>query len=116
MGSSALVDILCIAETGKLCLYSSRAISLYPLGAGKTLTYCIPLVEFVKTRPDIKKMPLRREKAEPLALILTPTHELAIEVHEMSKFGFSAMTFAHVGYITKFLWGQRHPPGDSEVE
>ena len=34
----------------------------------------------------------------------------------MSKFGFSAMTFAHVGYITKFLWGQRHPPGDSEVE
>lgn len=82
MGSSALVDILCIAETGKLCLYSSRAISLYPLGAGKTLTYCIPLVEFVKTRPDIKKMPLRREKAEPLALILTPTHELAIEVHE----------------------------------
>ncbi len=34
----------------------------------------------------------------------------------LSKFGFSAMTFAHVGYITKFLWGQRHPPGDSEVE
>ncbi len=73
---------MCIAETGKLCLYSSRAISLYSLGAGKALSYGSPLVEFVKIRPDIKKMPLRREKAEPLALILTPTHELAIEVHE----------------------------------
>ena len=26
------------------------------------------------------------------------------------------MTSAHVGYITKFLWGQRRPPGDSEME
>ena len=26
------------------------------------------------------------------------------------------MTYAHVGYITKFLWGQRRPPGDSEIE
>ena len=34
----------------------------------------------------------------------------------VSKFGFSAMTYAHVGYITKFLWGQRRPPGDSEIE
>ncbi len=40
-----------------------------------------------------------------------------LAVHRgVSKFGFSAMTFAHVGYITKFLWGQRHPPRDSEVE
>ena len=26
------------------------------------------------------------------------------------------MTYAHVGYIIKFLWGQRRPPGDSEIE
>ena len=26
------------------------------------------------------------------------------------------MTYAHVGYITKFLWGQRRPPGDPEIE
>ena len=32
------------------------------------------------------------------------------------SFGFSAMTYAHVGYITKFLWGQRRPPENSEIE
>ena len=26
------------------------------------------------------------------------------------------MTSAHVGYITKFPWGQRRPPGNSEIE
>ena len=26
------------------------------------------------------------------------------------------MTYAHVGYVIKFLWGQRRPPGDSEIE
>ena len=26
------------------------------------------------------------------------------------------MTYAHVGYITKFLWGQRRPPENSEIE
>ena len=34
----------------------------------------------------------------------------------LSKFGFSAMTYAHIDYMTKFLWGQRRPPEDSEIE
>ena len=51
-------------------------------GAGKTLAYGIPIAEFLKTRPFVKKMPLRRGMAEPTVLILAPTHELAIEIHE----------------------------------
>ena len=36
--------------------------------------------------------------------------------HHCQKFEFSATTSARVGYITKLLWGQRRPPGDSEIE
>ena len=32
--------------------------------------------------------------------------------HDARSFAYSAMTLAHVGNITQFLWGQRHPPGD----
>ena len=42
--------------------------------------------------------------------------EAVMEPTALSKFGFSAMTSAHVGYITKFLWGQRRPSEDSEIE
>ena len=42
--------------------------------------------------------------------------EVSLFTGECQSFGFSAMTYAHVGYITKFLWGQRRPPGDSEIE
>ena len=53
----------------------------YP-GWGKTLSYGIPLVKYLKTTTIVKKIPLRRKVAEPVALILAPTHELAIEIHE----------------------------------
>ena len=30
------------------------------------------------------------------------------------KSGFSALTPAHVGYITLVVWGQRHPSGEKQ--
>ena len=82
MQHPALADILCTAETGKLRPYSSRTMYSSSAGAGKTLSYGIPLVEYLRTRRGVRDMQVRRETAQPYALILAPTHELAIEILE----------------------------------
>ena len=52
-------------------------------GAGKTLAYALPLVEWIRTEKK-NKIPthgILNNQATPYVLIITPTHELAIEVH-----------------------------------
>lgn len=39
------------------------------------------LVEYIRDRPQVRNMQPRRQKAEPFAIIVPPTRELAIEVH-----------------------------------
>ncbi len=49
-------------------------------GTGKTAAYLIALFQFLATRP-----PLRESGSDPRAIILAPTRELAIQIHEDAK-------------------------------
>ena len=76
-----LTDIVCTAEIGKLHPVSLQVQCLLIPGAEKTLSYGIPLIEYLRGRPQVRKMPHRRKMAEPFVIILAPTRELAIEIH-----------------------------------
>ena len=52
-------------------------------GTGKTAAFCLPIIQILHGRP------LRREPRCPRALILTPTRELAIQIHK------SLVTYGH---------------------
>ena len=53
-------------------------IGISKTGSGKTLAYLLPLMRQVKAQRDIKT----DEALGPLALILAPTRELAVQIHE----------------------------------
>ena len=53
-------------------------------GTGKTLTYLLPLLNYLKSEEINKKERLTVAK-RPRALILVPTRELAIQVEEVCK-------------------------------
>lgn len=51
-------------------------------GSGKTLAYCVPLVNYVIEKVHKQDLHLGSRKVLPTAIILCPTRELAIQVHE----------------------------------
>lgn len=57
-------------------------------GSGKTLTYLLPIINRLletSVRPDDNEQPQRDRNIGTLALILTPTHELALQVANVAE-------------------------------
>jgi superfamily II DNA/RNA helicase len=52
-------------------------------GSGKTLAFGVPLLERTKATRVAQGMPAPGRPAQPLALVLVPTRELAVQVHEV---------------------------------
>lgn len=75
-------DVLGIAQTGNLLLllllYNFFILLLY-LGSGKTAAFLWPLLIHVSTQPPVE------EGQGPIALILAPTRELAIQIYNEAK-------------------------------
>lgn len=52
-------------------------------GTGKTLSYCLPLVQIVKNIENSKG--LNQNKSEPIAFVMAPTRELVMQVGDVLK-------------------------------
>ena len=58
-------------------------ICLAQTGTGKTLAYALPISEMVKTIED--EQGLSQKKSKPFAIIVVPTKELAVQIHQVFK-------------------------------
>ena len=52
-------------------------------GSGKTLAFGVPLLQRAKATRDAQGAPAPARPARPLALVLLPTRELAVQVHDV---------------------------------
>lgn len=59
-----------------LALNGDDLLGIAQTGTGKTAAFCLPLVNHIELTQ------LKRVKSHPRALVLTPTRELAIQIHE----------------------------------
>lgn len=62
-------------------LAGENLIAISATGSGKTLAYALPTAHIVKE----KENNYRRDKGEPLAIIVAPTRELALQIHQIFK-------------------------------
>lgn len=61
----------------------NSVICVAPTGTGKTLAYALPVVELIKRIED--EFGPSRKKAKPLGIIVCPTKELAMQIHQVFK-------------------------------
>ena len=64
-------------------LDAKSVIVLAETGSGKTLSYALPIVSKIKEREE-KKGP-NTAKGSPLVLVVAPTRELAVQIHQVFK-------------------------------
>jgi ATP-dependent RNA helicase DDX5/DBP2 len=65
-----------------MALSGRDVVGVAETGSGKTLAYCLPAIVHINAQP-----PIRRGDG-PIALILAPTRELAVQIkQECDKFG-----------------------------
>jgi DEAD/DEAH box helicase len=63
------------------CILAGRdVIGIAKTGSGKTLAYALPLLRHIAVQP-----PLERHESGPMALILAPARELAVQIHSVCK-------------------------------
>jgi DEAD/DEAH box helicase len=63
------------------CILAGRdVIGIAKTGSGKTLAYTLPLLRHIAVQP-----PLERHESGPMALILAPARELAVQIHSVCK-------------------------------
>ena len=60
-------SVICVAQTG----------------TGKTLAYALPLIELIKRQED--EFGATRKKGRPVAIIVAPTKELSVQIHQVFK-------------------------------
>ncbi len=66
-----------------LVLEGHDLLGIAQTGTGKTAAFCLPILNYLHLKN------IRREPKHPRALILTPTRELAIQIHDnLTKYGF----------------------------
>lgn len=53
-------------------------------GSGKTAAFCFPIISGILTGPYVQR-PRGTRAVYPLALILSPTRELSVQIHEEAK-------------------------------
>lgn len=61
----------------------SSVICVAPTGTGKTLSYALPITELIKRAED--EFGPSRKQAKPLCIIIAPTKELALQIHQVFK-------------------------------
>ncbi|MCO5563217.1 hypothetical protein L7F22_016854 [Adiantum nelumboides] len=54
-------------------------------GSGKTAAFCFPIIAGILSGPPFARPPRGSRTAFPLALILSPTRELSMQIHEEAK-------------------------------
>ncbi|KAI5082898.1 hypothetical protein GOP47_0002641 [Adiantum capillus-veneris] len=54
-------------------------------GSGKTAAFCFPIIAGILNGPPVTRPPRGSRTAFPLALILSPTRELSMQIHEEAK-------------------------------
>lgn len=60
-------SVICVAQTG----------------TGKTLAYALPIIELIKRFED--EFGASRRKGKPMAIVVAPTKELAVQIHQVFK-------------------------------
>ena len=68
------------SQTLPVALAGNDALVTASTGSGKTLAYALPLVVHLQ-----HQMPLAKDEVGPVAIVLVPTRELAIQVHKQVK-------------------------------
>ena len=64
-------------------LQGQSSVCISQTGTGKTLGYALPISELIKQIEDEEGLSRRRSK--PFAVIISPTKELAVQIHQVFK-------------------------------
>lgn len=70
-------------QTWPAALNGANVLAIAPTGSGKTLAYCLPAAVHILSQPTSHR--LSNNKASPYVLVLSPTRELAIQIHAVFK-------------------------------
>ena len=73
-------------------LYGANVLGIAPTGSGKTLAYCMPMIPHIEAQileqqkvHSKRKVPVNNRIISPMALVLVPTRELAVQVVSVLK-------------------------------
>lgn len=70
-------------QTWPAAMSGANVLAIAPTGSGKTLAFCLPAAFHILNQPPSHRLP--NNKASPYVLVLSPTRELAIQIHAVFK-------------------------------
>ena len=74
------------AQGWPMALIGRNMVGIAQTGSGKTLSYVLPgLLHITHQIPNMKNNDHRERRASPKALVLAPTRELAMQIHEVAR-------------------------------